>query len=234
MKTKDAEIDQLKKDLQTKIDENKAQISKIESENKAKQDSILKSKAQDVQDLTALMGTLQTQLKEKDTQIAKLSGKELNEEDMKKACYQLFNQDLKKRIEFLSKVLDWEGFGTEVIDNERASWREQPSIILNPNQEDYVRLHAQMESIYFPIIDMRQHARMNTVEDFVVRDQLNEMDTMISYELLTLSDIMRLVKDPQSSKKSRHSSIFPSGEKNLKSSVIEDESAQTNMMDESG
>ena len=49
-----------------------------------------------------------------------------------------------------------------------------------------------MESIFFPQIDMKQHARPNTVEDFVVRNQLNEMETMISYELLTLTDIMRL------------------------------------------
>lgn len=44
----------------------------------------------------------------------------LNEHDMSKSCYSLFNEDLKKRIQFISKILDWEQYGGEVIDAEKA------------------------------------------------------------------------------------------------------------------
>ena len=75
-------------------------------------------------------------MEQKDTQIAEMvksSESLLKEEDMSKSCYHLFNEDLKKRIGFLSKLLDWESFGEEVASNERAPQREKPSIILDPN-----------------------------------------------------------------------------------------------------
>lgn len=82
---------------------------------------------------------------------------------------------------------------------------------------------------------MKQHARPNTVEDFVVRNQLNEMETMISYELLTLTDIMRLFENPKHKKHmaSRSSSILTRKEMSMTSSVME-ESAKTEMIDEPG
>jgi hypothetical protein len=73
---------------------------------------------------------------QKETQVAEIvksSKSLLKEEDINKSCYHLFNEDLKKRIEFLSKLLDWERFGGEVASNERTPQREKPSIILDPN-----------------------------------------------------------------------------------------------------
>ena len=116
---------------------------------------------------------------------------------MSLSCYQIFNDDFKKRIEFQSKLLDWENFGIEISSREPIPSFGKPSIILDPNQEDYLQLHAQMENVFFPLIDMKQHARPNTNEDMVVRDQLNEMVKMVFIELLTLHDIMRTFKDPK-------------------------------------
>ena len=61
---------------------------------------------------------------------------------MNKSCYNLFNEDLKKRIEFLIKLIDWDRFGGEVVSKEIAPQSEKPSIILDPNQESYLELHA--------------------------------------------------------------------------------------------
>lgn len=54
-----------------------------------------------------------------------------------------------------------------------------------------------MENVYFPLIDMKQHARLDKKEDTVVRDQLNEMVKMVFIELLTLHDIMRTFNAPK-------------------------------------
>ena len=54
-----------------------------------------------------------------------------------------------------------------------------------------------MESVFFPLIDMKQHARLETSEDFVVRGQLDQMMEMIFFELMALHDIMRTFKDPK-------------------------------------
>ena len=116
---------------------------------------------------------------------------------MKKSCYEVFNDDFKKRIEFQSKLFDWENFGLEVSSDERISSPNKPSIILDPNQDNFLQLHAHMENVFFPLIDMKQHARVNNNEDTVVRDQLNEMVNMVFIELLTLNDIMRTFKDPK-------------------------------------
>ena len=90
--------------------------------------------------------------------------------DLDQSCFKLFNEDFKKRIEFQSKILDWDNFGKEVINKERYPVTDPPSIVLDPNQEDYPELHSQMENVFFPRIDMKQHARSDTCEDFVVRD----------------------------------------------------------------
>ena len=61
---------------------------------------------------------------------------------MSLSCYQVFNDDFKKRIEFQSKLLDWENFGIEISSREPIPSFGKPSIILDPIQEDYLQLHA--------------------------------------------------------------------------------------------
>jgi hypothetical protein len=61
---------------------------------------------------------------------------------MSLSCYQVFNEDFKKRIEFQSKLLDWENFGIEISSSEAIPSLGKPSIILDPNQDDYLQLHA--------------------------------------------------------------------------------------------
>ena len=136
MTIKDAELEQLKIDLQAKTDK----ISEIEAKFKVEKDTLITEKESDLenakQELTEQINALKTQMEQKDTQIAEMvksSESLLKEEDMSKSCYHLFNEDLKKRIGFLSKLLDWESFGGEVASNERAPQREKPSIILDPN-----------------------------------------------------------------------------------------------------
>lgn len=54
-----------------------------------------------------------------------------------------------------------------------------------------------MENVFFPLIDIKQYARLETSEDFVVRNQLDEMVKMVFVELMTLHDVMRTYKDPK-------------------------------------
>jgi hypothetical protein len=143
-------------------------------------------------------------LKDAATQAEAIEDEEDNEEIEKlntskfnQSCYDMFNDDFKKRIEFQSKLLDWDNFGKEVVNNEKYALIDPPSIILDPNQEEYPDLHAQMEKVFFPLIDMKQYARIGTSEDLVVRNQLDEMVKMVFVELMTLHDVMRTYKDPK-------------------------------------
>ena len=54
-----------------------------------------------------------------------------------------------------------------------------------------------MENVFFPLIDMKQYARPDSSEDFVVREQLDQMVEMVFFELMARHDIMSTFKDPK-------------------------------------
>lgn len=109
--------------------------------------------------------------------------------------FDAFNKDLKKRLNFVGRVLDWQRFseaakGSVVADefnpevqdgelaNEHFTYRKS-------------NLNNLMDKVYFPTIDAQEHLEMYTTGDFAIKLEHEKYHDMILVELITLQHVLR-------------------------------------------
>lgn len=176
LQVKDEEIEQLKYQLKKKSDECKA----------------LKEDKQRI-------------LKEQMAQLNKISSQaaggpiegQFRLEDLDQVIFDTFNKDLKKRLDFVGRILDWEKFADQVQGIAQAD-------DFNPEVQDgeltaehftfrKSNLNYLMDRVYFPTIDAHEHLEMYTTNDFAIKLEHEKYQDMILVELITLQHTMKLL-----------------------------------------
>lgn len=111
-------------------------------------------------------------------------------EDLDKAVFETFNKDLKKRLEFVGKVLDWERFGESLKGKSRSNGFK-PTVQDGELTEEHFtfsksNLNYLMDKVYFPVIDAQEHLNLFTTSDFAIKLEHEKYQDMLLVELISL------------------------------------------------
>ena len=116
-------------------------------------------------------------------------------EDLDKVIFDAFNNDLKKRLDFIGRVLDWQRF-------EEAAKGRGDMDTFNPTVQDgeltaehftYSKsnLNNLMDRVYFPVIDAQEHLDMYNTSDFAIKLEHEKYHDMILVELISLQEVLK-------------------------------------------
>lgn len=171
---KDAEVEQLR-----------AQLKKKEAENRA----LKEDKARILREQMGTLNKISSQAAGD-----RVDG-QFRIEDLDKVIFEAFNKDLKKRLDFVGRVLDWQRFGDVA---QGAADQEA----FNPEVQDgelagehftfrKSNLNHLMDRVYFPTIDAQEHLEMYTTSDFAIKLEHEKYHDMILVELIALQQVLK-------------------------------------------
>lgn len=94
--------------------------------------------------------------------------------ELETQVYHAFNKDLKKRLKFISNLIEWDDWADEIIDGEVKPAKKARNLYTEDNirrckdgemaDEHFCASKSElgliMEKVYFPVIDCQEHDQM--------------------------------------------------------------------------
>ena len=165
-KTAAAALAQAQQDLAAKAAEAdylKAQLKKKEDENKA----LKEDKARILKEQMATLNKISSQA------AGDRPEGQFRLEELDRVIFEAFNNDLKKRLDFVGKVLDWQRFG-EVAQGTGEVEAFNPEVQDGELAGEHFtyrksNLNFLMDRVYFPTIDAQEHLEMYNATDFAIK-----------------------------------------------------------------
>lgn len=129
-----------------------------------------------------------------------------NTYDIQKKVYYAFNKDLKKRLAFISNLIEWDEWADVLIDNEERNTsfrgKKRPSQTPRVKDGELANEHwaaskselAQiMMKVYFPVIDVQEHDQIVGREDLAIKMETEKIHDTIAVELITIQNILNML-----------------------------------------
>lgn len=169
----------------TEIVQLKAQLKKKEEENKA----LKEDKARILKEQMATLNKISSQA------AGDRPDGQFRLEDLDRVIHDAFNNDLKKRLDFIGRILDWQRFG-EVAQGAAEAEYFDPEVQDGELASEHFtfrksNLNHLMDRVYFPTIDAQEHLEMYTTSDFAIKLEHEKYHDMILVELITLQHVLK-------------------------------------------
>lgn len=122
--------------------------------------------------------------------------------------YAAFNKDLKKRLKFISNLIEWDDWADELIDGEVKPAKKANKMWADENGAKKCKdgemadehfcasksdLMMIMEKVYFPVIDCQEHDQQYGREDYAIMKETEKLHDTVAVELITLEKMLHLL-----------------------------------------
>jgi hypothetical protein len=145
--------------------------------------------------------------------------------ELEQNVYQAFNKNLKKRLQFIANLIEWDEWADELIDGEvkperaaKKQWLEKHGVKKCKDGEmadehfcaSKSELALIMEKVYFPVIDCQEHDQQFGREDYAIKKETEKLHDTIAVELITLEKMLCLCGFEQASSQTNTGTPFTS------------------------
>jgi glyoxylate utilization-related uncharacterized protein len=128
--------------------------------------------------------------------------------ELEQQVYHAFNKDLKKRLNFIANIIEWDDWADEVIDGEmkpakaaKKQWLQENGVRKCKDGEmadehfcaSKSELGMIMERVYFPVIDVQEHDQLFGREDYAIKKETEKLHDTIAVELITLEKMLHIL-----------------------------------------